>query len=129
MTLRGAYTAFRALAELPTLVRKQRRLETRIASIGTAIEDEKAIRKAIDALLQSIKLKSGDAVTCLGYDVIHRERAGQASLNQDTFTEQLVAAGVDRELVVQLLLDCTERGETVKFAEVTPSKGAKVKAA
>lgn len=129
MTIRGAFSDFAALTLLPTFVRKQRRLEKTIASIGTAIADEKAVRKSIDALLLGAGLKNGEAVTCRGYDIVHRERAGQERLDQDELVALLVEGGVDEQFVRQSLALATGRGETVRFAEVLPSKGATVRAA
>lgn len=125
----GEYTKFSALEEpLPPLVRKQRRLEGKIAGLAKTIEDEKACRKEIDALLVAAGLSKSEGVTCLGYDVVHRERKASDALNQDKAVEQLVALGLDREQVLKVFTDCTEpTGEGAKFAEVKPSKGAKVR--
>jgi len=124
----GTFTNHPTLVEpLPPLVRKQRRLAGRIAVVAQDVKDEKITREQIDALLVAAGLKKSDVVTCAGYDVRHNERDGQSAINADKVTEQLVAAGVDRDLVVQVLVDSTETGEPAKFATVTPSKGAKVR--
>jgi hypothetical protein len=124
----GTFTTYPSLLEpLPPLVRKQRRLAAVLAAVAHHEKDEKATRQEIDRLLLAAGLKKSDVVTCLGYDVKHNERDGQASINADKVTEQLVAAGVDRDLVVKVLVDSTETGEPAKFATVTPSKGAKVR--
>lgn len=131
--LKGEYSKFPKLDEpLPPLVRRQRRLEGKLVDEKgrSYVELEKECRKEIDALLRDVGLTSGEGVTCLGYDVVHRERAGQASINQDKLVEQLVRKfGCEREQVQALLVECTERGDPAKFAEVKPSKGAKVRAA
>lgn len=131
--LKGEYTTFRLLAEpLPPLVRKQRRLEAHLVDEKgqSYVELEKECRKEIDALLLAAGLAKGEGVVCRGYDVVHRERAGQASINQDKLVEQLVLKfGCNREKVLALLIECTERGDPAKYAEVKPSKGAKVRAA
>lgn len=124
----GTYTQYPALAPLPALVRKQRRLEKKIAPIEPLIEDEKAVRKEIDQLLLACKFGRGEGVTCYGYDVTHRDRKGQSSLNPDKIVEQLVAKGVDRALVLRVLAASTETGDPAQWAEVKPSKGAKVRA-
>lgn len=128
MPAAGTYLRYPSLVDpLPPLVRKQRRLAATIASVVQTVVDEKALRAEIDALLIAAGLKKSDVVTCAGYDVKHNERDGQKSINADILTEQLVAAGVDRDLVVTILVDSTETGEPSKFATVAPSKGAKVR--
>lgn len=122
------YEAFSQLAGLPPLVRKQRTLEGKIVPIAPLIEEEKAVRAEIDALLVAAGLTvSGEGVTCSGYDVQHNGRKGQSRLNADILTEQLVAAGVDRDLVLSILIDSTETGDPSAWATVKPSKGAKVR--
>ncbi len=123
----GTYTAYPALAGLPALVRKQRRLEAKLVPLVALIDDEKAVRKAIDALLIKVGLGRGERVTCYGYDVIHRGRDGQSSLNADKILEQLVAKGIDRALVLEVLFEATETGEPSQWAEVKPCKGSKVR--
>jgi hypothetical protein len=124
----GPFTAYASLVEpLPPLVRKQRRLEAKIAAVVQTVKDEKAVRAEIDQFLIAAGLKKGDVVTCLGYDVRHNENAGRDSINEDTLTELLVAGGVDRAFVVKSLAASTETGDPAKFATVTPSKGAKVR--
>jgi len=73
-------------------------------------------------------LQKSDVVTCAGYDVRHVEKAGSTSINSDTLTEQLVAGGVDRAFVLQVLIASTETGQPSMYCTVTPSKGAKVHA-
>jgi len=125
----GTFAQHPKLVEaLPPLVRKQRRLAARIATVAQTVKDEKAIRGDIDLLLIAAGLKKSEVVTCAGYDVRHNEKAGATSINSDTLTEQLVAGGVDRAFVVQALKASTETGEPSKFATVTPTKGAKVHA-
>ncbi len=114
-------------SQLPTLVRRQRRLEAQLVPLKALEIDEKAARADIDVLLLLAGLKKGDVVTCNGYDVKHNERDGQASINQDKLVELLVAGGVDREFAQKCLADAVERGDPAKFATVKPSKGAKVR--
>lgn len=128
MPAAGTYLRYPSLVEaLPPLVRKQRRLAAVLAAVLQHAKDEKALRGQIDVLLIAAGLQKSELVTCAGYDVKHNEKAGQSSINADILTEQLVAAGVDRDLVVKILVDSTETGEPSKFATVTPSKGAKVR--
>lgn len=123
----GTYTKYPKLAALPLLVRRQRKVEARIAAVAGDVELDKAIRAEIDQLLVDAGLQGGDVVTCAGYDVKHNERNGQSRLNTEKLTEQLVAAGVDRELVDQVVKDSTDSGDPIKFATVKPAKGAKVR--
>lgn len=129
MTIRGAYTAFKTLAQLPTLVRKQRRLEHRIATVADDLEREKAVRTQIDELLVAAGLAKSEGVTCLGYDVVHHERAGQKRINGEELLKLLVAGGVDEEFAASAIAEATKEDERAKFATVRPSKGAKVRAA
>lgn len=123
----GTFTRYASLVEsLPPLVKIQRRLAARIASVANEVIEEKALRATIDGLLVRAGLTKSEVVTCAGYDVRHNEKAGSTSLNSDKLTEQLVAGGVDRAFVAKVLVDSTETGETSRFATVTPSKGAKV---
>lgn len=128
--LKGEYTKFRALEPLPPLVRKQRRLEAKLYDEkGSFVEQEKAVRKDIDALLLAAGLQKGEGVGCLGYDVVHRERAGQSSIDGDKLLELLVAGGVERVFAARAISEATNTGDPAKYAEVKPSKGAKVRAA
>lgn len=123
------FTTYPTLADLPPLVRKQRRLEAQIAPLAPLVEDEKAIRKAIDARLVAAGIGKGDGVTCLGYDVVHHERKGQTSLNAEAAAVLFVLGGVDPEFVDFVLTTCLETGDPAKFAIVKPSKGSKVRMA
>jgi len=126
----GTYQAHAALAELPTLVRRQRRLEKVVAQVTKDdLEQEKACRALIDALLVKAGLGKGELVTCNGYDVIHHEQKGRTTLNQDTLIEELVAAGVERDVVVAALTAAEDTADPVKFALVKPTKGAQVRKA
>lgn len=109
------------LAALPTLVRRQRRLEKQIAPLERLAAKEKATRDLIDALLQRAGVQKGEAVLCLNYEVAHHERAGRTSVNAD----KLRGSGVP-ELDIQL---ATETGQPATFATVKPAKGATVRAA
>jgi len=129
MALIGPYEKCPALVDaLPPLVRKQRRLASKIAQVALAVIDEKQTRAQIDQLLLAAGLQKSDVVTCLGYDVRHNEKAGQTSINQVILTEQLKAAGVAPEVISAVVLASTETGNPALFATVTPSKGAKVRA-
>lgn len=124
----GTYADYPALAEaLPPLVRKQRRLEAQIVPLAQLLEDEKTLRKQIDDLLVAAGLQKSESVTCLGYDVTHCGRDGQSKLNPEMIIAKLVTAGVDHDLVVQVLTDSTETGDPAVWATVKPSKGAKVR--
>lgn len=123
----GTFTTYPALVDLPPLVRKQRRLEARILPLAPLVEDEKNVRKAIDALLLSAGLTRGDSVTCNGYDVTHTGRAGTTSLSADALAILLVLGGVDPEFVDFALRTSTETGEAPVWATVKPSKGSQVR--
>lgn len=125
----GTFRQYPSLVtSLPPLVRKQRRLEGKIAPLSPLVEEEKAVRTEIDALLVAAGLGKGDQVTCAGYDVTHVERAGTRRLNQDLLILKLVAAGLKQPLVVELLAASTETGDPFTWSTVKPSKGAKVRA-
>lgn len=121
------YEAFSQLADLPPLVRKQRRLAKQLAPLGPLAKDEKAVRQAIDSLLIAAKIKTGDGVTCLGYDVVHCTRKGVSSYNDQVLIAELVAAGLTPEVVAKILIDATETSDSPLWAEVHPSKGAQVR--
>jgi hypothetical protein len=122
------YEAYSALTDLlPPLVKKQRTLEAKIQPLTAFVEQEKAVRADIDALLVKAKIPSNDGVVCNGYDVVHHERAGQSRINQDVLVAQLVAAGLTKPVVDKILVEATERGEPSTWATVKPSKGAKVR--
>lgn len=129
--LLGDFAKYTTLAELPALVRQQRKYAALLVDKNgnKVVELEKAIRAQIDALLVACGFKSGDGVTCHGYAVVHREQRSQSRLDETKAVEQLVALGVDREAVVQVFKDCTTGGEpgAVKFCEVDPAPGAKVR--
>jgi hypothetical protein len=122
------YAAYSVLDGLPALVRKQQQYVRKIAPIEPLIEKEKAVRKEIDLLLIQAKIAKGDGVTCIGFDVMHRSRVGQSSLNHEKVIAALVAEGVDEGLVLKVLLESVETGDPPFWAEVKPSKGAKVRA-
>ena len=123
------FDAFSVLTDaLPPLVRKQRKLEALVVPLAQLSEEEKQVRKEIDALLVKAGIEKGDGVTCLGYDVLHLERKGAERLNQDLLVERLILAGLEPARVRLILAACTEVGEPSAWATVKPSKGAKVKA-
>lgn len=121
------FTHYPALEGLPPLVRKQRRLEAAIVPLAPLVEDEKAVRKDIDALLITAGLTNGEGVQCVGYDVTHRERVGTSRLNQELLTLELVAKGLPRVTIEDILTRCTEVGDPSAWATVKPSKGSKVR--
>jgi hypothetical protein len=125
MTAAPDFTAYPALVTaLPPLVRKQRRLEGKIAPLAPLVDEEKACRKDIDALLIAAEV---DGVTCLGYDVAHVERKGTERLNHEAFIARRVARGDDRATLELDLAASTETGDPSCWATVKPSKGSKVR--
>lgn len=123
----GTFSAHPELAALPPLVRKQRTLEARIVPLAPLVDEEKQLRKDIDALLIAAKIAKGEHVTCNGYDVGHCERKGQSALNPEKIIAQLVASGVDEGFALKVLIQATETGDPSMWATVKPSKGAKVR--
>lgn len=124
----GTFRQYPALVTtLPPLVRKQRRLEAKIAPLTPLVEDEKACRAEIDALLVTAGIQKGEGVTCAGYDVTHIERKGTSRLNQDTLILALVAAGLAKDTVIDILAASTETGDPSTWATVKPCKGSKVR--
>ena len=109
-------------------MRKQRRLEAKLAAVAQAVIDEKAVRAEIDLLLLAAGCQKGDVVTCLGYDVRHNENAARSTINPDTLVAQLVAAGLHPELVTSIVAASTDVGSPAVYCTVKPSKGAKVRA-
>ena len=125
----GPFTEHPSLVEpLPPLVRKQRRLEQKLAAVAQAILDEKAVRAEIDQLLLAAGCEKGDVVQCLGYDVRHFENDARTSINAATLVVQLTAAGLNSELVTQIIAASTDTGSPAVYCTVKPSKGAKVRA-
>lgn len=133
------FERYPAMASLPTLVRKQRRLEKRLAPLDQAEKDEKAVRASIDALLIAEGFAKGEGVTCLGYDVVHREREGNQFISRDLLIaagmfsrEKLLAAGVDVAVLdacldVAIIDACVDRHKKSEYATVNPTKGASVR--
>ena len=76
MSVGSTYLTHPALAQLPTLIRKQRRLEAIVAAVAQDEIDEKAVRAEIDALLRAAGIQAGDSVSCAGYDVTHHAQRG-----------------------------------------------------
>jgi hypothetical protein len=128
-------------SNLPDLVQEQRTLEAAIAPHAAAIlkplkpgvpslvDQEKAKRKEIDALLVKAGLKNTELVTVNGYEVVHYSRAGLESVNIEKLAALLEAHGMDPLLVAQLVADATETAADVEYALVKVPKGAKVKKA
>jgi hypothetical protein len=142
---------------LPPLVRKQRKHAKKIAAVAGDVDQEKETRKRIDELLLMCGFKKGEGVTCSGYDVVHRERKGATSYDMVVLAtivvERLVQLGMRREdvgdpgggdgptprppspdyvegaetFVVNALKAVQSVGDTAKFAEVSPMKGATVR--
>ena len=126
----GTFLKYPALVEpLPVLIRKQRTAAGKIATVAQAIKDEEVLRKDIDALLVRAGLQKSDVVTCMGYDVRHHERDGQARINPETVTAYLIALQWEPDAIAALLKATTDIGKPALFATVTPTKGAKVRAA
>lgn len=127
--LKGEYSKFSKLEPLPPLVRKQRKLAAQLGDEhGSFVDQDKTVRTDIDELLVASGLAKGEGVLCLGYEVVHRERLGNLALKEDVFVERMFQEhGVDREKVRALLLACSGRGATAKWAEVDPPKAAKVR--
>jgi hypothetical protein len=127
-TAAGTFLDYPALVTpLPPLVRKQRRLEGKIAPLSLLVDEEKACRAEIDLLLIAAGIEKGKCVTCAGYDVTHVERVGTKRLNQETLIAKLIAAGLDQPQVLAILEASTETGDPFTWATVKPSKGAKVR--
>lgn len=125
----GTFTTYPALKELPPLVRKQRTLEAKILPLAPLVEQEKAVRHDIDALLIAAKIPAGEGVTCNGYDVDHHTRKGNTSLNAEAAAILFTLGGVDPEFVDFVLTTCLETGESPRWATVKPSKGSQVRKA
>jgi len=124
----GTFTNHRELAPLPPLVRKQRQLEAKLGDEhGPFVDQDKAVRKDIDALLAAAGLQQAEFVTCNGYDVTRRGQKGRSSINSLKLVEQLVLAGLDRVKALKAIVDSTDVGDASTWAEVKPSKGAKVR--
>lgn len=129
MSTTGTFIQYPSLIDtLPPLVRKQRRLEAKIAPVEPLIDVEKALRKEIDALLKGAGLGKGELVTCRGYDVTRCERKGNSSLNPEKIIARLVAGGVDQGFALKVLIDSTETADPSSWATVKPSKGSQVRA-
>jgi hypothetical protein len=128
-------------SNLADLVQEQRTLEAAIAPHAAAIlkplkpgtlslvDQEKAKRKEIDALLVAAGLKNTECVTVDGYEVVHYSRAGLESVNIEKLAGFVEAHGFDPLLFAQLVADATETAAAVEYALVKVPKGAKVKKA
>lgn len=129
MSADGTYLQHPTLVEsLPPLVRHQRRLEAKLGDEkGPFEKQEKAVRADIDALLAAAGLTQAEFVTCAGYDCTRRGQKGRSVINALKLIEQLVVAGLDRVIALKAILDSTDTGEPSTWAEVKPSKGAKVR--
>jgi hypothetical protein len=124
----GTFTQHKVLRDtLPSLLVKQRTYAARLATVAGVEALDKAIRKQMDDLLVLAGLKKTELVTCGLYDVRHNERAGQRWLNPDLVTEKLAAAGVDRDLIADVLTDSMEDGDPSLFCDVKVTKGAVVR--
>jgi hypothetical protein len=129
MNLLGQYTKFRQLVDLGPLVRKQRTLAAKLGDDkGSYADQDKAVRKDIDALLVKAGLASGDGVVCNGYEVVHRTQKGRTSISEVTLTAALVALGLAADVVAKAIADSLETGDPSAWAEVNPAKHAKVRA-
>lgn len=114
------YVRAEAIKPLRALVRQQRRLEKRAVKAQLVLDQEKACRDAINAVLVEAGCGKGEGVLVDGYEVVHHERAGQARVNAD----KLRGAGVS-EIDIQFAI---EVGKCASYATVRPAKGAKVAA-
>jgi hypothetical protein len=124
----GTYLRYPMLAGLDVLVRAQRRLEALLGNEkGSFAEQDKAVRKQIDGLLADAGIAQSEFVTCNGYDVTRRGQKGRSSINTERLVERLVLTGLTRVDALQLVLECTDTGDASTWAEVKPSKGAKVR--
>lgn len=119
--LQNTYRWRHGLAKLVQLVKRQRRLERAVAKLEKLAAREKATRDEIDALLVRHGFKHGEGVTCIGYDVVHHERAGRTYIDAG----RLRLAGVS-EIDIAF---ATQTGKSSTFATVRPMKGAEVRAA
>ncbi len=123
----GTITRYLSLVQtIPPLLKKQRRLAARIATMAEAVKAEREVRAEMDGHLVTAGLGKGEVVTCDGYDIRHNEKAGSSSINETKLAEMFVAAGVTRELVDDVIKESTEIGKPSVYATVIPSKGAKV---
>lgn len=130
MSATGTFTKYPSLiVKLPPLVRKQRTLAGRIATVAQDVKEDEGLRKEIDALLVTAGLKKSDVVTCMGYDVRHNERDGQARISPLILTAYLTAMEWEADDIAAILMAVTETGKPALFASITPTKGAKVRAA
>lgn len=120
---------FLKTSDLPTLVKRQRRLEGQIAPLAHKLEPltvkEKETRQAIDGLLVKAGFENLDTVEVGAYDVTHYTRAGQSKLNGDTLLGILLEGGVDREFAEQAIAQATETADDVRFCLVKPRKGTR----
>jgi hypothetical protein len=122
------YARYPALSTaLPPLVRKQRRLATRLAPLEVLAEQDKAVRKDIDTLLVRVGFAVGTGVVCLGYDVTHRGRKGQTSVDHALLLAEFLALGISAAAAELAIAAATVTGEPSVWAEVKPCKGAKVR--
>jgi len=128
MPMTAPHTRYPALkTALPPLVRKQRTAAGKIAKVAPAVEDDERLRKEIDALLLTAGLEKSDVVTCMGYDVRHNERDGQARISPEMLTAYLTAMEWEPADIAAILTGVTQIGKVAQFATVTPTKGAKVR--
>lgn len=113
--------------DLLQLVRRERRLEAKVAPLADLAELAKATRKRIDQLLVAAGFKPKESTTCAGYQLTHTRRAGQTSFNDEKARAKFVEAGVDAELVDDILAACFETGDDVLFVAIKPMRGALVR--
>jgi hypothetical protein len=113
--------------DLLQLVRRERRLEARVAPLADLAELAKATRKRIDQLLVAAGFQPKESTTCAGYQLTHTKRAGQTSFNDEKARAKFVAAGVEPELVDEILAACFETGDDALFVLIRPMRGALVR--
>jgi len=117
----GTYQAYgEKLADIPRLVRKWKSAAKKIAGVARDIEIEKAARAEMHRLLVAAGIDAKQYVTCNGYRLTRRKRAGNKSVDAD----KLRANGV-AELDIVL---ATVQGKEADFVEVDVCKDAEVRA-
>jgi hypothetical protein len=113
--------------DLALLVKRERTIAAKLAPLEELAELGKETRKRIHELLVQAGFQPKDWTTVNGYQVTRTSRAGQTSFNDATCQAQLVAAGVDAELVADAIAASFEQAPTTYYASVKPMRGALVR--
>jgi hypothetical protein len=113
--------------ELPKKVRKLRKLQAQCATLEALDSERKALSKDVDGDLAAAGLARNDLVTCLGYEVIRRGKAGTKTISVDVLREVLVAKGMDGAVIDSVIALATKEGDPSSWAELRVPKGAKVR--